>query len=219
MSHEPLSTDQPRGEQDHDQLSDAKQDFIFNDETCRALRRGGRDGGRVLAVFGTVALVFPLGHALPALAWSPLSNVVLRLVGATITAAATAAMMYRVNLVPTREELHDLKRELVHAGVQQHNLEHRLPPESEYRPPEQGDDPPRRPELAFGLPPEDCCMVFVVPLMLLFGAVAMFEGTTAILSSGACIALSGGLFAFAKHHQPHTYPPENPPADRGAGGD
>jgi hypothetical protein len=220
MSHETTSIDQPLdSRQDHDQPLDSRQDLVFNDETCRALRRDGRDVGRVLAVFGAFAIIFPLGYALPALAWSPLSNFALAVAGSTVTAVATVGVMWWVNLMPTRERVHDLKHEIVRFSVQQYNLEHRLPPESEYRPPEQSDEPSLRPALAFGLPPEDCCMVFAAPLLLLFGAVMMVEGTTAILSVGACLALSGVLFAFAKHEQPHTYPPEDPPTDRDAGGD
>ena len=186
-------------------------DEVFNDETCRALRRNGRDVGRALAVFGTFAIILPLAYALPALAWSPLSNFALKLAGSTALAVATVAVMKRVNLMPTPETFRQMERSLTReahalAGDPQ-AIESRL---------EETSGPTARPELAFGLAPEECATVFLLPLMALFVAVSEFEGLAVILSIAACIAASGVLFALVNHSpaKVNTYPPEDPPHDR-----
>lgn len=174
-------------------------DRVFNDETCRALRREGPLFGKCLAVFGTFAIVFPLGYALPALAWSPLSQGVLRLAGSTLTTVAVVGVMWLVNAVPTREKIRETKHELSHDLLELGE---------EIRHPKTSDDPPPRPELAFGLPPEDCFMVFGVPAVGVVLAFTVLEVVTTVLLLGGSIALGGVLFVLAKRSDTNTYPPE-----------
>lgn len=177
-------------------------DRVFNDETCRAFRREGPFVGKCLAVFGTFAIVFPLGYALPALAWSPLSQGVLNVAGATLTAVAVVGVMKLVNAVPTRETIRELKHELYHDLLELGE---------EIRNPETEDDPSPRPELAFGLPPEECFMVFTPTLLgvVLGPQVTDLLLSTLILVGG--IALSGVIFVLTKRSDMNTYPPEDPP--------
>jgi hypothetical protein len=79
---------------------------------------------------------------------------------------------------------------------------------------EENNGPTARPELAFGLSPESCFIVFGLPVMLLCVALGEVSGMTAILLVAGSLALSGVLFVVVNHTQPTTYPPEDPPHGR-----
>lgn len=213
MSHEIPSSDRIRGEQNSDHRSGSERERVFNDETCRALRRGGRKAGRVAAVVGTFLIAEIAVIVLNAVSLPPLADITLTAAGLVGGSAATVGVMKRVNLISTRETLRETKRDLTRearaiAGDPQ-AIEARV---------EENSGPTARPELAVGLCPMGCFIAFGLPVMLLYVALGEVSGTTTILCVAGCIGLSGVLFAFAKREQPDTYPPEEPPTDRGAGG-
>lgn len=184
-------------------------DHVFNAETCRALRRGGRKVGRATPVFVTFVLGFIATFAVDAISSSPVASFGLTLVMAGVTEATTVAVMWWVNLMPTRETLremkHDLRREArVIAGD----------PEAVASRKEENSGPTARPELAFGLSPVSCFVVFGLPVLLLCVALGESSGPPAILLIAGSLALSGVLFVVGKHIQPTTYSPEDPPHGR-----
>jgi hypothetical protein len=210
MSHNTTASERHRhqGEQDRDQSPNSAQDLVFNDETCRALRQNARITGRAGAVVGTFLIAEIALIALSAVSLPPLAGIILKVAGAIGGSAATVAVMKRVNLVPTRETPREMKRDLTHevrviAGNPE-AIEARI---------EETSEPTARPELAVGLCPMACFIAFGLPLMLLYVALGEVSGTTIIFCIAGCAALSGVLFVFAKHEQPNTYPPENPPTN------
>jgi heme exporter protein D len=180
-------------------------DRIFNAETCRALRRGGRKVGRAIPVFVTYALGAVATFAVGAVSSSPVASVGLTLAMTGVTGATCVAVMWWVNLLPARETLREMKRDLrrearVIAGDSE-AIEARK---------EENSGTTARPELAFGLSPESCFIVFGLPVMVLYPAVT---SQSPILWVAGSLALSGVLFVVVKHEET-TYPPEDPPHGR-----
>lgn len=188
-----------------------EQDRVFNDETCRALRRDGREVGRLAAVIVTFAVGFVVTFAVDTLASSTIIGFGLTAAMSFVTSAATVAVMRWVNLVPTREMLREAWDEM-NRDLRQQAREYAGDPMAiESRVLEDATDPNARPELAFGLPPEDCIIVFGLPTMGVLLAFSVSEAMTTLLFLGGSIALGGVLFAVAKRSDPNTYPPEDPP--------
>lgn len=197
---------------DSDQMSPAsEQDHVFNDETCRALRRLGREWGRVGAVVGTFGLgLYGMTIVTLAVSISPFLNFVLGVTLSTVVAVATVTVMRWVNLVPTPETIREAWTEMTR-NLRQEVREYAGDPKAiETRVLEDTTDPTARPELAFGLAPEECAVIGA-PLGLLVVGIGTVEAT--ILFTGVCLALSGILFVAIRYSpaKVSTYPPEHPP--------
>ena len=184
-------------------------DDVFNDETCRALRQKGYDAVRVLVPVFTF-LLFLFAAALQ-------GNLTILGLWMEVMVGAALSLVFAVTFIAElrwfgvsfyRETFREMKRDLIRevraiAGDPE-VIESRIGETS---------GPTARPELVFGLAPEECATVFLLPFMALFVAVSEFEGLAVILSIAACIASSGVLFALVNHSpaKVSTYPPEDPP--------
>lgn len=189
-----------------------EQDYVFNDETCRALRQHGGDAVRLLVPTVTL-LLFCFAAALQGVLsiFGPWVELVVGMALSLIFAVTLIAEFRWFGVSFYRETIREMKRDFTRearsiAGDAE-MVEHQVLAED--------SEPKSRPELAFGLPPEDCIMISVVLMVGLLFAVSASEAMTIVLSLAGSIGLSGVLFAyFAKHELPNTYPPEDPPHDR-----
>lgn len=174
-------------------------DRVFNDETCRAIRYQTRGFGRVLVVIGIFFVGGFITLAADILTFRPLVDFALPMGGAVATSAVTVAAMRRFDIIPNYETVQELKtelyRDLLEFGKGLRN-------------PESKNDPPARPELAFGLPPGECFAVFVPAVWGLFFASVLVNVLFSILILVGGVVLSGVAFAVAKRSDPNTYPPE-----------
>jgi hypothetical protein len=187
---------------ERDQTAPSDNARVFNDETCRAIRYQTRGLGRMLVVAGIFFVGVFITLVAEILTLPPLVDVALPVVGAVATSAVCVVVMRRFDIMPNHAALQELKSELYHDLLELGE---------EIRNPETKDDPPPRPELAFGLPPEDCFMVFVPAVLGLFLAPQVTDLLLSTLILVGGIALSGVLFVLAKRSDMNTYPPEEPP--------
>lgn len=185
-----------------EQTAPREQDRVFNDETCRAIRYQTRGVGRMLVVTGIFFVGTFITLVADILTFRPLVDFALPVVGAVATSAVTVAAMRWFGIMPDHETVQELKSELYHDLLEL---------SEELRNPESRDDPPPRPELAFGLPPEECFMVFVPAVLGLFFGSQMADLLLSTLIFVGGIALSGVMFVLTKRSDMNTYPPEDPP--------
>jgi hypothetical protein len=196
---------------ERDQTALREQDRVFNDETCRALRKKGYDAAQVIVPLFTV-LVFCFAAALQGVV-SILGPWMELLVGLGLSLVFTVTLIaelrwfgvsfYRETL---REMKQDLMREARRFAGDSEAIESRALAEN--------NEPDARPELAFGLSPEDCLLAFGMPVAGLFVASSMTNLTASVLLLGGSSILGAVLFVDAKRSDMNTYPPENPPHDR-----
>jgi hypothetical protein len=186
---------------ERDQTAPGEQDYVFNDETCRALRQQGHDAVRVLVPVFTF-LLFCFAAVLQGVLTilGPWMEVVVGMVLSLIFAVTVIAEFRWFGVSFYREAVREMKRDLTReADVIAGDSE-----AIEAQVLEDASDPNARPELAFGLPPEDCVIISVVLMAGLLFALSASDAITIVLSLAGSIGLSGVLFAFSPNMSNRT---------------
>jgi hypothetical protein len=197
----------------------SEQDRVFNAETCRALRKEGYEAARVLVPTFTVVLFFFVA-ALQGVV-SVLSPWRELLVGVALSVVFTVTLIAELRWFDVsldRETIREAWTEMSR-DLRREAREYAGDPEAiEARVLEDATDPNARPELAFGLPPEDCFIVFIVPVAGMVLAISVPSLPISVLILGLTITFSGvRIVHINTFGKPNTYSPENPPHDRQRG--
>jgi hypothetical protein len=187
-----------------------EQDYVFNDETCRALRQQGHVAVRVLVPVFTF-LLFCFAAALQGVLtiFGPWMEFMVGMALSVIFAVTLIVELRWFGVSFYREALREMKQDFIRearaiAGDSQ-AIESKI---------EGASKPSARPELVFGLPPADSIIVCGVPVAGLTVASSVTNLTVSLLLLAGSIVLSGVLYADAKRADMNTYPPENPPHAR-----
>lgn len=182
-------------------------DDVFNDETCRALRQTGHEAVRVVVPLLT-CLLFIFAAVLQGVLTilGPWMEIV---VGAALSVAFAATLVaelrwfgisfYRETF---REMRQDLRREARRLAGDREAIESRAL---------ENNEPDARPELAFGLPPEECLLAFGMPVAGLVVATSTTNLAVSVLFLGGSSILGAMIVVDAKRSDMNTYPPEDPP--------
>jgi hypothetical protein len=193
----------------HDSHPESRRDYdlVFNAETVRALHREARVWVGIAAIFGmwvvALAAIFVGG---PVSLVPPSMQTV---VGVLITLSVVPAVIW---WVMGREGFRAIQRETVWIIRQKVGLEHKLPPESEYRPFTDTDDDesPAYPALVLGRATHEWAFIVGLPLAVMLRIVvdsAFFLPLSVGL--GGCVALGAVMFWLTP--MLNTYPPGDAP--------
>lgn len=197
---------------EHDQpvrLDDC--DRVFNEETCRAIRKIGYETARMFVPAFTIVLFFVVAGLQGVVSvldpWSEsLVGVVLSALFAVTLIAELRWLGVSVNREAIREMWAETKQDFTRLACEYAGD----PKTIEAQVLEDTNEPIAYPELAFGFAPIECAVVGA-PLGLLVVGIGAVEDT--ILFIGICLAFAGILFVTIKHSpvKVSTYPPEDPP--------